>query len=83
MLVRYLPSDSALGRDLSGEGWLITDHLLAAVIDLLQAANWQRQGNKNAKKPKPLPRPGVSHKDSKAAIATRAQEFRERQKDGA
>lgn len=38
--------------------WTITDYLLAAVVDALQAANWQRSGKKNAPKPKPVPRPG-------------------------
>jgi hypothetical protein len=32
--------------------------MLAASVDLLQAANWQRGGNKSAPRPKPWPRPG-------------------------
>lgn len=32
--------------------------LLALVGDLLAVANWQRQGKKNARRPKPIQRPG-------------------------
>lgn len=45
--------------DPQGAGWGITEHLLAASVDVLQGANWQRGGGKGTK-PKPLPRPGVS-----------------------
>lgn len=37
----------------------MTDHLLAAVVDLLAGANWQRGGGKG-RKPKPVKRPGES-----------------------
>lgn len=39
--------------------WTTADYMLAAVIDLLAGANWQRAGKKNAPRPKPVPRPGV------------------------
>lgn len=42
-----------------GERWELTDTLLAHIADLLAGANWQRAGNKNAPRPKPIPRPGV------------------------
>lgn len=65
MLVRHLPADSAVARSLHGEvaDWTVTDHLLACVIDALHVANWQRVGDKNAPRPKPLPRPGQQQRD--------------------
>ena len=54
---------SALVRELQPElaawasGAIVAD-LLAHVVDLLAAGNWQRQGKKAAPKPKPVPRPG-------------------------
>lgn len=59
---------SALARDLQPElaAWAsgtVTADLLAHVVDLLAAANWQRQGKKTAAKPKPLPRPGRAPAD--------------------
>lgn len=49
-------------REVVGEQarWGLTEQLLATAVDVLQAANWQRGGNKNAPKPKPIPRPGVT-----------------------
>jgi hypothetical protein len=41
-------------------------HLAAAQVDAVNVGNWQRAGKKGAKRPKPIPRPGV-----KAAKATR------------
>ena len=42
VLVRQLPHDSALNRELHREAadWPVTDHLLAATVDHLAAANW-------------------------------------------
>jgi hypothetical protein len=56
-----LPADSATRRVLDPEasGWGVTEHLLAAGVDALRGANWQRSGGKGAK-PKPLPRPGIN-----------------------
>lgn len=51
-----LPS-TATSRAIHGEHWSVTDQLLAAVTDLLQVGNWQRQNKKSAPKPKPLTRP--------------------------
>jgi len=60
--------------------WSVTDHLLAAVVDVLQAANWQRAGDSKAPRPKPIPRPGdVKADDARAdLIRRRALAFRER-----
>lgn len=41
--------------------WDTIEHLLAAVVDLLAAANWQRGGGKG-QKPKPVPRPQAEGK---------------------
>ena len=38
--------------------WTVDQHLLASIVDLLAAANWQRAGNRKNPRPKPLPRPG-------------------------
>jgi hypothetical protein len=60
VLVRQLPPEAALYRSMFGEKalWGSQEHLLALIADILNAANWQRGGDKNAKRPKPLPRPG-------------------------
>jgi hypothetical protein len=39
-------------------GWTFDRHLMAAVVDLLQAANYQRAGGKGTK-PTPVPRPST------------------------
>lgn len=41
-----------------GAPWGVNDYMMANVVDLLSAGNWQRGGNKNAPKPKPIARPG-------------------------
>jgi hypothetical protein len=58
ILVRNLPAESATLRAMHGHAadWSVTDHLLAAVVDVLQGGNWQRGGGKG-KRPKPLERP--------------------------
>lgn len=64
VLVERLPADSATARAMHGEAadWSLTDHLLASVVDALHVANWQRteDGAKGRRRPRPLPRPGVS-----------------------
>lgn len=42
MLVKHLPRDSALVRDLHGEAadWAVTDYLLATAVDQLAESNW-------------------------------------------
>lgn len=63
-IIRWLPLDSAYRRYLDPEGsqWALPEFLLAGIYDTLQGANWQRAGNKHAKRPEPLPRPGVKPK---------------------
>jgi hypothetical protein len=59
-LLRRLPRESELMREVHGPAavWGPTEHLLAAVVDRLALANWQRGGDKRAQRPKPIPRPG-------------------------
>lgn len=61
VIVRGRDRDSRLSFALDGEAilWSQTDYLLAAVIDVLQEANWQRAGKPNAPRPKRVKRPGV------------------------
>ena len=56
-----LPPDSATVIAATGGTslWGLQEHLAAATVDLLAAANWQRGGGKGVK-PKPLKRPGGS-----------------------
>lgn len=46
--------------------WGITEQLLAAAVDALNGANWQRGGGKQRDKPKPIPRPGTRNEESKS-----------------
>ncbi|GAA4819468.1 hypothetical protein [Streptomyces ziwulingensis] len=71
MLIKHLPRDSALNRDLHGEAadWSVTDHLLAAVVDHLAAANWMfasvnSEEGDQPEPPVPVPRPGDGSQDT-------------------
>lgn len=64
MLIKQLPRDSALNRELHGEAaeWSVTDHLLAAAVDHLAAANWMfacvnSEEGEQPDAPAPVPRP--------------------------
>ncbi|MGW1779098.1 hypothetical protein ACWCQQ_08145 [Streptomyces sp. NPDC002143] len=64
MLIKQLPRDSALNRELHGEAaeWSVTDHLLAAAVDHLAAANWMfacvnSEEGDQPEPPAPVPRP--------------------------
>lgn len=65
VLVRHLPRDSAVGRELYGEAaeWSVGDHLLAAAVDHLAAANWMfscvnaADDADRPDPPEPVPRP--------------------------
>lgn len=61
-IVRQSPRGSALSRAINGEEdtWGVLEHLTAGLIDLLALGNWQRGGDESAKRPDPLPRPGVN-----------------------
>ncbi|MFI1051099.1 hypothetical protein ACH4U3_35995 [Streptomyces griseoruber] len=65
VLVAHLPRDSALNRELHGDAaeWSVTDHLLAAAVDHLAAANWMfasvnSDEDDQPDPPVPVPRPG-------------------------
>ncbi|PZT76041.1 MULTISPECIES: hypothetical protein [unclassified Streptomyces] len=66
VLVKHMPQDSAVARELDGEDsqWTVTDHLLAAAVDHLAAANWMFASvntDEDADPPEapvPVPRPG-------------------------
>ncbi|MEV1068019.1 hypothetical protein [Streptomyces sp. NPDC050263] len=64
VLIKQLPRDSALNRELHGEAaeWSVTDHLLAAAVDHLAAANWMfacvnSEEGDQPEAPAPVPRP--------------------------
>ncbi|MFE1345914.1 hypothetical protein [Streptomyces sp. NPDC058757] len=65
VLIKHLPRDSALQRDLHGEAadWSVTDHLLAAAVDHLAVANWMfscvnsGEDDETPEFPQPVPRP--------------------------
>lgn len=59
-----MPRDSALNRELRGEAaeWSVSDHLLAAAVDHLAAANWMfacvnSEEGDQPEPPAPVPRP--------------------------
>lgn len=62
-IIRNLPQGSALHRAYAGTDsvWGLAEHLLATIVDTLQAGNWQRGGGKG-KRPQPIPRPGAERK---------------------
>jgi hypothetical protein len=74
-LIQQLPDDSALARKRVGP-WSMNSQLLAAAIDELRVANWQRaqMGSKERiKPPKPIPRPGVEEKPKNKMTAELAE----------
>lgn len=66
-MAAHLPRDSAtmlaVHPKTEYEAWDVGDWLLANVVDLLAAANWQRGGGKGAR-PKPVQRPKPPKADS-------------------
>ncbi|MER5208589.1 hypothetical protein [Streptomyces sp. NPDC002825] len=68
VLIKHLPADGAVQREIHGESaeWSLTDHLLAATVDHLAAANWMFQcvnsseDDETPDPPKPVPRPGLT-----------------------
>lgn len=60
--------------------WTNEAHLLALVADAIQFGNWQRVGDENATKPKPIPRPSaVAEQDAKTTrMFDKARRFRDR-----
>jgi hypothetical protein len=63
VLLKHLPEDAATTQEVLGPAgtWNRSDYLLAAAIDQLTLANWQRAqvaSKRSIPVPKPLPRPG-------------------------
>lgn len=61
--MKYASPDSPIQRVLADNNepiWGVSEYLLAAVLDTLAGANWQRGGGKG-KRPQPVPRPGDQH----------------------
>lgn len=73
VIVRQSPVDSAFARSSAGESvaWGLSEHLLAAVVNALNTANWQRGGGKGSR-PKPIKPPGSSNKDQSYGTKTGA-----------
>lgn len=67
---------SAIARAIAPDsaGWTVTDHLLAAVVDVGQVANWQRGGGKG-QRPKPIKRPGAGNEQKLGKGAIKISEF--------
>jgi len=72
---RAVDTTSALHRHLAGDDyhWGLREQLLAAVVDELRVANWQRaaSGAKKGKqppRPKPIPRPGIGRRNPKSTM---------------
>ena len=65
-MVEHAPDDSALYRAAHGDEsqWTLTNQLLAALFDATNIQIFQAGGGKG-RRPKPIPRPGVSDKESK------------------
>lgn len=77
VLVRHLPRESALVRELHGEAaeWGLAEHLLAGAVDELAVGNWlfvAANSDENAdvpERPRPVPRPGVEEDDQAASAS--------------
>ncbi|MGW4996766.1 hypothetical protein ACWEP8_03805 [Streptomyces hydrogenans] len=75
MLIKHLPRESALQRQIHGEAaeWSVTDHLLAAAVDHLAVGNWMftcvnsGEDSDPPEFPQAVPRPGS--KEDEAADA--------------
>lgn len=60
-VVQHAPPGNAIARAVAPDasGWGISDYLLAAIANLLATANWQRQQDDRAPRPKPILPPGI------------------------
>jgi hypothetical protein len=72
--LRWLPRESALWRSMHGDraDWDLQSHLLADIVDLLAAANWQRGGGKGTR-PKPVKRAKARNVTGDASRLSQAQ----------
>ncbi|MFF5144055.1 hypothetical protein ACFY6U_30735 [Streptomyces sp. NPDC013157] len=74
LLIKHLPRESALNRELHGEAaeWSVSDHLLAAAVDHLAAANWMfasvnSEEGDQPEPPAPVPRPSYDDAEPPSA----------------
>ncbi|MGW7056812.1 hypothetical protein [Streptomyces sp. NPDC054887] len=67
MLLKHLPRDSAVARELHGEAaeWSVSEYLLATAVDQLAESNWmfatvnRDEESEPLDYPTPVPRPGA------------------------
>jgi hypothetical protein len=77
VLVRQLPADAALWRNIDPQAavWGPSEQLLAAAVDALNVANWQRQSihsKRRSAPPEPIARPGVKPQPGTTRLGGRA-----------
>lgn len=67
-LLEFTPQDSPLfaARFPDDAGWTRENMLLADAVDALRIQIWQKGSGKRRDYPKPIPRPGISAKETKA-----------------
>ena len=61
-MIKYAPVGTPLHKAYHGKDahWEDPkDQLLAMIVDAIAVGNWQRQGDQQALRPDPIPRPGV------------------------
>lgn len=79
-LIRRLPPDSELGREMHGEAaeWSRTDHLLAILADRIADLHWAfvcANSENPPGRPEPLPRPGVAPTEVTGATRSEMTDF--------
>lgn len=75
MFLRHLPRDSSTVLEIEPDAvWGLPEQLQAVTADLLAEGNWQRAGDKHAKRPKPIERPGVTSSDRRYGRTGRSRE---------
>ena len=64
--VQHASPDMAIYRALNPEEsqWGIAEHLLASMLDFMVGTRWV-DGGKKGRKPKPIPRPGTTDKETR------------------
>ncbi len=73
--IRGLPPTSRLRAALAGHpAWSQAEYLLADIFDALASANWQRAGDRTAKRPRRYPRPNPKADPRREAAAAAARE---------
>ncbi|MFG2721595.1 hypothetical protein ACGFW5_25385 [Streptomyces sp. NPDC048416] len=72
ILVKHLPRDSAVNRDLHGEAveWDSSTHLLAAAVDHLAVANWMTATINSGEDADPLDYPEAVPRPASAGAAS-------------